>query len=206
MITMQQPHPAAATRPPAGALVLGSGGTTAEPKLSVIPSHLFIPGILRCWNPLTPDGVLVNCNNGSELGSMNPFFSMLGHGAGAVALPLGAVPPDHAVLVTTVHADCRNPIVRYRVGDRGELVTCPCGRQDPALRVLGRTDQQVKFCSALVTPEEIAEATAADRAAVESRVHQAVLRQGYRIAHEIGAAARAFHVRVVDRLPERVSA
>lgn len=242
-----------------GSVVFGSGGTTAEPKLSLMPSHLFVPDIVRHWTPLDSGDVLVNCNNGGELGSMYPFYNMLGHHSGSVVVPLGAVahdqldiwldfmdqqgatavggtpshlaqllehcegagrrPPfrkivwtgeaygeravevtdrvlptaeihgvygstetwvighngprcpldtfhllpyqhveveDGLVLVTNTHPDCVNPIVRYRIGDLGELVDCPCGRPGPTLRVLGRDDRQLKFRSILVVPEEIA--------------------------------------------------
>ncbi|MFE1319518.1 phenylacetate--CoA ligase family protein [Kitasatospora phosalacinea] len=37
-----------------------------------------------------------------------------------------------------------NPVLRYRTGDAGELVTCPCGRPGPAMRVLGRRDNVVQ--------------------------------------------------------------
>jgi phenylacetate-CoA ligase len=63
---------------------------------------------------------------------------------------------DGVVLVTNTHPGCINPVLRYRIGDRGELVRCPCGRGEPALRLLGRDDPQLKFVSILVTPEEIA--------------------------------------------------
>ncbi|MEU2247266.1 AMP-binding protein [Streptomyces sp. NPDC019224] len=250
---------------PGGAVVFGSGGTTAAPKLSLMPSSLFITEIAAHWRPLTSDDVLVNCNNGAELGSMYPFYNQLGHATGAVVIPLGALDPeqldgwldfleergatalggtpshlaqvlehyeatgrrpgfrkliwtgeaysrraaeaarrvlpeaeihgvygstetwvighngpscpldtfhllpyqhieieDGAVLVTNTHPDCVNPILRYRLGDRGELTACPCGRTGPALRVLGRDDQQLKFRSILFTPEEVAEAAGSD--------------------------------------------
>ncbi len=37
-----------------------------------------------------------------------------------------------------------NPVLRYRTGDAGELVPCPCGRPGPAMRVLGRRDNVVQ--------------------------------------------------------------
>ncbi|MEV4556793.1 AMP-binding protein [Kitasatospora sp. NPDC049285] len=37
-----------------------------------------------------------------------------------------------------------NPVLRYRTGDAGELVSCPCGRPEPAMRVLGRRDNVVQ--------------------------------------------------------------
>jgi phenylacetate-CoA ligase len=210
----------------------------------------------------------VNLNNAGELGSMYPFYNMLGHRSGAVVVPLGALdahqcgtwldfleqrgvtaagatpsqlirlleycesagrrPPslrklvwtgepyprraaamtrrtlpdaelygvygstetwvighngptcpldsfhllpyqhvevvDGAVLVTNTHPSGLNPILRYRIGDRGRLGSCPCGGPGEALQVLGRDDHQLKFRTILITPEEIAEVAQADPA------------------------------------------
>jgi phenylacetate-CoA ligase len=65
-------------------------------------------------------------------------------------------------VVTTLHPDVVNPILRYRIGDRGEWTGCPCGRGEPGLRVLGRADQSIKFRSILFTPDEIAEVALSD--------------------------------------------
>jgi phenylacetate-coenzyme A ligase PaaK-like adenylate-forming protein len=45
---------------------------------------------------------------------------------------------------TTLNPDMLNPVLRYQTGDAGELVACPCGRPDPAMRVLGRRDSVVQ--------------------------------------------------------------
>lgn len=249
----------------AGSVVLGSGGTTSRPKLSVLPSEMFLPDMLVAWSPLDSGDMLLNCNNGSELGSMNPFYQRLAHCSGAGVVPLGSIaddalpawldfvaecgitaiggtpsyiatvlkcyealgqrPPfrkivwtgepysqdvrrttervlpealrygvygstetwvvghngpecawdlfhplpyqhveliDGCIAVTTTHPRSLNPILRYAIGDRGEWSECPCGRRAPALRVLGRADQSVKFRSILFTPEEIAQVALAD--------------------------------------------
>jgi phenylacetate-CoA ligase len=244
-----------------GALVLGSGGTTAKPKLSLIPSDMFIGDLVQHWRPLGADDVLVNLNNGGELGSMHPFYNRLAQECGALVAPLGTVdvdrydvwldfmdevgatavgatpsftvrllehcekqgrrPPalrtfvwtgeafgprglevirrvrpdlrlhgvygstetwvvghngpacrvdtfhvlpyqhveivDGAVVVTSLHSCTVNPVLRYRIGDKGRLGTCACGSPGPALRVLGRDDEQVKFLSILFLPEEVAD-------------------------------------------------
>jgi phenylacetate-CoA ligase len=62
---------------------------------------------------------------------------------------------DGAILVTNTHEKCVNPLLRYRVGDLGEFVDCPCGRPDAALRVLGRADSYFKFLNQLISPEEL---------------------------------------------------
>ncbi|MEJ7705045.1 MAG: hypothetical protein WKF47_15960 [Geodermatophilaceae bacterium] len=77
---------------------------------------------------------------------------------------------DGQVVVTNLHPECLNPVVRYRIGDRGEMVHCPCGRSEPALRVLGRDDPQVKFLSILVAPQEIAQVALADADVTEVQV------------------------------------
>ena len=45
---------------------------------------------------------------------------------------------------TTLDPEMLNPILRYQTGDAGELAPCPCGRPDPAMRVLGRRDSVVQ--------------------------------------------------------------
>jgi phenylacetate-CoA ligase len=248
-----------------GSYLYGSGGTTSAPKLSLVPSDMFLPEIVPHWHPLAPDDVLVNMNTPGRLWSSHNFYNALAHQLGAVTVPLGSVehaqlgewldfvervgatamdgtpthiahlleyceevgrrpPPfrkllwtgepfsdraaglisrllpeagtygvygstetwvighngpdclrdvfhplpyqhveidDGLVLVTNTHARCLNPVLRYRVGDRGEFVACPCGAT-PALRVLGRDDPQLKFVSVLITPQEIADVVMAD--------------------------------------------
>lgn len=80
-----------------GAVVLGSGGTTSEPLISVIPSSMFLDRILETWSPLAPDDVVMNLNVGGELGSMFPFFSALGHACDAITVPLGPLGDRQAV-------------------------------------------------------------------------------------------------------------
>ena len=45
---------------------------------------------------------------------------------------------------TTLNPDMLNPVLRYQTGDAGELVACPCGRPDAAMRILGRRDSVVQ--------------------------------------------------------------
>ncbi|NUO97831.1 MAG: AMP-binding protein [Nonomuraea sp.] len=45
---------------------------------------------------------------------------------------------------TTLNPDMLNPVLRYRTGDAGTFVTCPCGRDGRALRILGRRDSVVQ--------------------------------------------------------------
>lgn len=273
-----------------GTVIFGTGGTTSEPKLSVVPGDMFIEEICAQWRPLGHDDVLLNCNTGSELGSMNPFYNRLAEQCGAAVVPLGGVGgdklgrwldfaadcgvtaigatpsylatllefcaatgrdtshfrkvvwtgerfSDHAtevaarllpdaeyhsvygssetwvighngpecdrhtfhpmpyqhvevdqgrVLITNTHPRCVNPILRYQIGDRGEFVSCPCGRQDPALRILGRMDQQVKFRSILFVPQELADTALADPEVMDVQI----------AIYESGTPGERMHVRV----------
>ncbi|MFF8609563.1 phenylacetate--CoA ligase family protein [Streptomyces sp. NPDC015346] len=45
---------------------------------------------------------------------------------------------------TTLNPEMLNPVLRYRTGDAGRLVACPCGRPGRAMRVLGRRDSVVQ--------------------------------------------------------------
>ncbi|NYI06950.1 phenylacetate--CoA ligase family protein [Allostreptomyces psammosilenae] len=74
-----------------GAYVYGSGGTTSAPRLSLVPTSMFVPEILRHWSPLSPRDVLVNFNTPGRLWSSHNFFNMLAHHSGAVTIPLGSV-------------------------------------------------------------------------------------------------------------------
>jgi phenylacetate-CoA ligase len=317
-----------------GSLVLGSGGTTSAPKLSLIPSGMFVTNLERHWSPLGPDDILVNYDTPGRLCSSHNFFNRLAHITGAIAVPLGAVEEDEMaqwldfvdelgatalnatqthvarileyceatgrtppalrtilwtgepfgrraeelvrtmlpgaqlygcygstetwvighngpscpldvfhvlpyqyleidagqLLVTSLHPDVINPIVRYRVGDRAEFVECGCGRPGSAVRVLGRDDTQFKFLSILVSAQEIADAArtaditgvqvalidhgspheraelrlvtrpGSDDRAVEHQVRDRVLRTVYRLGYEVRAEPAAFAVRAVPRL------
>ena len=59
-------------------------------------------------------------------------------------VPLGQM--SHDVLVTNL-ANRVQPIIRYRMGDRIAISpdACPCGSPFPPIRVIGRTDDILKF-------------------------------------------------------------
>jgi phenylacetate-CoA ligase len=122
-----------------------------------------------------------------------------------------------------------SPIIRYRIGDRGEFVDCPCGRGGPALRLLGREGELIKFAGTLVSPQDLADTartaagvraaqvaliTAPGTEAIEVRVvpdpaarpDPAGIRRQLIDSHiDLGFGLRgeddAFQVRVVDVLP-----
>ncbi|MFJ9516710.1 AMP-binding protein [Kitasatospora sp. NPDC101801] len=54
------------------------------------------------------------------------------------------VGPDGLLDFTTLNPEMLNPVLRYRTGDAGELVSCPCGRPGRSMRVLGRRDSVVQ--------------------------------------------------------------
>ncbi|MFF9852422.1 phenylacetate--CoA ligase family protein [Streptomyces litmocidini] len=51
---------------------------------------------------------------------------------------------DQLLDFTTLDPEMLNPVLRYRTGDAGRLVECPCGRPGRAMRVLGRRDSVVQ--------------------------------------------------------------
>jgi phenylacetate-CoA ligase len=58
---------------------------------------------------------------------------------------LVCVGPDELLDFTCLNPDVLNPVLRYRTGDAGQVVTCSCGDPGPALKVLGRRDGLIKF-------------------------------------------------------------
>ncbi|MFG3343555.1 phenylacetate--CoA ligase family protein [Streptomyces sp. NPDC048018] len=54
------------------------------------------------------------------------------------------VDEDELLDFTTLDPEMLNPVLRYRTGDAGRLVTCPCGRPGPAMQVAGRRDSVVQ--------------------------------------------------------------
>ncbi|GHH74215.1 hypothetical protein GCM10018781_40380 [Kitasatospora indigofera] len=296
-----------------GAYVYGSGGTTSAPKLSLVPTGMFVADILDSWRPLTADDVLVNFNTPGRLWSSHNFFNMLAHQSGSVVVPLGSVDHDEldewlgfverlgataldatpsqiahilqfcestgrpapafrkllwtgekfgeraleltrrllpgaglhgvygstetwviglngpscpvntfhvlpyqhveiedgVVLVTNTHPSSVNPVLRYRVGDRGRFTACPCGRPEPALEVSGRDDPQLKFVSILLMPEDIVESA---RSVPEVRDVQIALfdhggpaeRMEVRIVVDPGSGWEAVEERTRQRILTRV--
>ena len=54
------------------------------------------------------------------------------------------VDEDELLDFTTLNPEMLNPVLRYRTGDAGQIVQCPCGRPGRAMRVLGRRDSVVQ--------------------------------------------------------------
>jgi phenylacetate-CoA ligase len=68
---------------------------------------------------------------------------------------VGAEESDELLDVTCLDPRVLNPVLRYRTGDAGELVECRCGDPRPALRVLGRRDNLIKFRGHLLNVDEL---------------------------------------------------
>jgi phenylacetate-CoA ligase len=122
----------------AGSIVLGSGGTTSRPKLSVLPIEMFLPDMLAAWCPLDPDDVLLNCNNGGELGSMNPFYTRLAHCSDAAVVPLGIIAPESLPAWLDFVADCGITAIGGTPSYIATVLECyeSAGRQPPFRKVV----------------------------------------------------------------------
>jgi phenylacetate-CoA ligase len=56
---------------------------------------------------------------------------------------------------TTLDPAGLNPVLRYRTGDAGRFVECPCGTAGKAFQVLGRRDGLIKFRGHLVNVDDL---------------------------------------------------
>lgn len=68
---------------------------------------------------------------------------------------------DQMLDVTSLKPQGLNPVLRFRTGDAGEWVSCPCGQARPALRVLGRRMGAVKFRGVLLDVDGLVATVAA---------------------------------------------
>jgi phenylacetate-CoA ligase len=68
---------------------------------------------------------------------------------------LVCVADDEMIEFTCLNPQVLNPVLRYRTGDAGQVVTCACGDPRPALRVLGRRDNLVKFRGHLLNVDDL---------------------------------------------------
>jgi phenylacetate-coenzyme A ligase PaaK-like adenylate-forming protein len=62
---------------------------------------------------------------------------------------------DELLDFTSLKPHGLNPVLRYRTGDAGRVVTCSCGDPGPALKILGRRDGLVKFRGHLVSVDDL---------------------------------------------------
>jgi phenylacetate-coenzyme A ligase PaaK-like adenylate-forming protein len=52
---------------------------------------------------------------------------------------------DEMLDFTCLAPDVLNPVLRYRTGDAGQIVQCECDDERPAMKILGRRDNLIKF-------------------------------------------------------------
>lgn len=62
---------------------------------------------------------------------------------------------DELLDFTCLNPQVLNPVLRYRTGDAGQVVDCACGNPAPALRVLGRRDNLIKFRGHLLNVDDL---------------------------------------------------
>lgn len=103
---------------------------------------------------------------------------------------------DSLLDFTTLDPEMLNPVLRYRTGDAGELVECPCGRPGPAMRVLGRRDSVVEVRGLGLHVDDIV-------ARAES--HPGVSRAQVVIAEESGRAASVEVLLLGSRADEQIA-
>jgi phenylacetate-CoA ligase len=68
---------------------------------------------------------------------------------------LVCVGEDELLDFTRLDPRVLNPVLRYRTGDAGQVVTCACGNPARALRVLGRRDNLIKFRGHLLNVDDL---------------------------------------------------
>lgn len=248
------------TRDRGSVLYLG-GGTTERPSATLVPADLFAADILRDWQPLGPQDMLLNLSRGTRLWPAHDLCNSLAGLSGSSTIPYGSpeggdlarwvdffgqcganalaadtptirellrfcqltgrrlnwlrtllwfgtgldrtiaeliakvIPQarvwglygsveswavagngpdcgrnvfhplrhqyvellDGELLVSTLHERAITPVLRYRTGDIGEFVQCPCGSPTPGVRLLGRLDDVLSFRGARFSRSELAE-------------------------------------------------
>jgi phenylacetate-coenzyme A ligase PaaK-like adenylate-forming protein len=111
------------------------------------------------WDPqLTEDlaAVAVNARRWGMFGSTETWVVATNTPACAAdtwhPLPsqLVCVGDDELLDFTTLNPQGLNPILRYRTGDAGRIVSCPCGDPREAVQILGRRDGLIKYRGHLV--------------------------------------------------------
>lgn len=68
---------------------------------------------------------------------------------------LVCVGEDELLDFTCLSPQVLNPVLRYRTGDAGRVVACACGNPRPALQVLGRRDNLIKFRGHLLNVDDL---------------------------------------------------
>ncbi|WP_444893955.1 AMP-binding protein [Microbulbifer sp. TRSA001] len=79
-----------------GAILMSSGGTTGQPKLCYTPYHQAIDRLLKEWQPLSPQSVLLNLFNPGRLWGAHYFIQALADASRCTVAPTGPFVSDEA--------------------------------------------------------------------------------------------------------------
>jgi phenylacetate-coenzyme A ligase PaaK-like adenylate-forming protein len=90
--THPQVKAAAVTRARSGGgVVVCSGGTTGEPKLTILSPDLGVPRVLRSWRPLGPGDVLLNLFSTGRMWGAHYFYNAVAAASRSTVAPMGAI-------------------------------------------------------------------------------------------------------------------
>ncbi len=79
-----------------GAMLMSSGGTTGEPKLTFVPYHQAIDRLLEEWRPLARGDVLLNLFNAGRLWASHYYMHRLAERSHCTVVPHGPIAPQEA--------------------------------------------------------------------------------------------------------------
>lgn len=82
-----------ATAAGSGSILMSSGGTTGEPKLTFVPFGQAVERMIRTWRPLGPGNVLLNLFNPGRLWGSHYLMLALAEGVKCTVIPMGPILP-----------------------------------------------------------------------------------------------------------------
>ncbi|ROO58940.1 phenylacetate-CoA ligase [Micromonospora sp. Llam0] len=77
-----------------GGLLLSSGGTTGQPKLTYVAYHQALDRLLRQWRPLVTGDLLLNLFTPGRLWASHYYMQALAQRCGADVAPFGPITPE----------------------------------------------------------------------------------------------------------------
>ncbi|WP_344263815.1 phenylacetate--CoA ligase family protein [Streptomyces sodiiphilus] len=80
-----------------GALLLSSGGTTGEPKLTFVPHHQAVERLSARWRPLVPGSIMLNAFNAGRMWASHYYMQRLAEHSGATVIPFGPLTAEDAM-------------------------------------------------------------------------------------------------------------
>ena len=78
----------------AGGVFVASGGTSGEPKLTVMAPDLGVPRVMADWRPLGPGDVLLNLFSTGKMWGAHYFYNALATACRSTVAPMGALHPE----------------------------------------------------------------------------------------------------------------